>query len=167
MNPASRLLVFSDCRLTSVFSRSSTQLKAMSGTLVGQRGPGLATLRSVKSGGEGGGGRGGSFQNFTKDLGGCSASWRAVAIFFIVVTIAMASTLAFVLGEPAQPPPCREFSSQDISFQPPAWCLRSPPTPRSPRPAPWWTPTPATTMSSLVVNWTSLVSNRVQVHIIS
>ena len=98
MNPASRLLVFSDCRLTSVFPRSSTQLKAMSGTLVGQRGPGLATLRSVKSGGEGGGGRGGSFQNFTKDLGGCSASWRAVAIFFIVVTIAMASTLAFVLA---------------------------------------------------------------------
>ena len=72
-------------------------MKAMSGTLVGS-GPTLTTLRSVKSGGEGGG-RGGSFQNFTKDLGGCSASWRAVAIFFIVVTIAMASTLAFVLGE--------------------------------------------------------------------
>ena len=69
----------------------------MSGTLAGS-GPGLTTLRSVKSGGEGGGGRGGSFQNFTKDLGGCSASWRAVAIFFIVVTIAMASTLAFVLA---------------------------------------------------------------------
>ena len=73
----------------------------MSGTLVGS-GPGLTTLRSVKSGGEGGG-RGGSFQNFTKDLGGCSASWRAVAIFFIVITIAMASTLAFVLGEVTPP----------------------------------------------------------------
>ena len=81
-----------------IFPRSSTQLKAMSGTLAGSgSGPGLTTLRSVKSGGEGGGR--GSFQNFTKDLGGCSASWRAVAIFFIVVTIAMASTLAFVLGE--------------------------------------------------------------------
>ena len=69
----------------------------MSGTLAGSgSGPGLTTLRSVKSGGEGGGR--GSFQNFTKDLGGCSASWRAVAIFFIVVTIAMASTLAFVLA---------------------------------------------------------------------
>ena len=72
-------------------------MKAMSGTLTGP-GPGLTSLRSVKSGGESGG-RGGSFQNFTKDLGGCSASWRAVAIFFIVLTIAMASTLAFVLGE--------------------------------------------------------------------
>lgn len=66
----------------------------MSGTLTAN----LATLRSVKAG-EAEGGRGGSFQNFTKDLGGCSASWRAVAIFFIVLTIAMASTLAFVLGE--------------------------------------------------------------------
>ena len=30
------------------------------------------------------------------DLSGCSGSWRAVAIFFIVLTIAMAATLAFV-----------------------------------------------------------------------
>ena len=95
------------CSLTAkadyIFPRSSTQLKAMSGTLAGT-GPGLTTLRSVKSGGGEGGGRGGSFQNFTKDLGGCSASWRAVAIFFIVVTIAMASTLAFVLGESVRAP---------------------------------------------------------------
>ena len=34
---------------------------------------------------------------FTKELPGCS-SWRAIAIFFIVLTIAMASTLAFVIG---------------------------------------------------------------------
>ena len=73
--------------------RSSTQLKQMSGS----RTPNLSTLTSVKVG-SGGGGRAGSFQNFTKDLGWCSASWRAVAIFFIVLTIAMASTLAFVLA---------------------------------------------------------------------
>jgi len=35
--------------------------------------------------------------SFTKDLPSCS-SWRAVAIFFIVLTIAMASTLAFVIA---------------------------------------------------------------------
>ena len=67
--------------------RSTTQLKQMSGTLRSN----LNTLQSGKP----------NFQPFTKDLNGCS--WRAVAIFFIVLTIAMASTLAFVIGkEPRQ-----------------------------------------------------------------
>ena len=35
---------------------------------------------------------------FTKELPSCS-SWRAIAIFFIVLTIAMASTLAFGIGK--------------------------------------------------------------------
>ena len=66
-----------------LFFRSTTQLKQLSGTLQSN----LNTLQSGKPG----------FHNFTKDLNACS--WRAVAIFFIVLTIAMASTLAFVIGE--------------------------------------------------------------------
>jgi len=62
--------------------RSTTQLKQLSGTLQSN----LNTLQSGKPG----------FHNFTKDLNACS--WRAVAIFFIVLTIAMASTLAFVIA---------------------------------------------------------------------
>ena len=65
-----------------VFFRSTTQLKQLSGTL-------QSNLNSLQSGKPG-------FHTFTKDLNGCS--WRAVAIFFIVLTIAMASTLAFVIG---------------------------------------------------------------------
>ena len=67
---------------SSIF-RSTTQLKQLSGTLQSN----LNTLQSGKPG----------FPTFTKDLNGCS--WRAVAIFFIVLTIAMASTLAFVIGK--------------------------------------------------------------------
>ena len=64
-------------------------MKQLSGTLQSN----LNTLSSVKPGKAGAG-----FTNFSKDLS-CSGSWRAVAIFFIVLTIAMASTLAFVIGE--------------------------------------------------------------------
>ena len=42
---------------------------------------------------------GSSFPYISKDLNTtCNGSWRAVAIFFIVLSIAMASTLAFVIG---------------------------------------------------------------------
>ena len=72
--------------------RSTTQLKQLSSTLQSN----LNTLNSVKPGGKSGHGAG--FPHFSKDLSGCSGSWRAVAIFFIVLTIAMASTLAFVIA---------------------------------------------------------------------
>ena len=69
-------------------------MKQLSGTLQSN----LNTLSSVKAGGKLPASQG--FANFSKDLSGsCSGSWRAVAIFFIVLTIAMASTLAFVIGE--------------------------------------------------------------------
>ena len=42
---------------------------------------------------------GSGFPYISKDLNTtCNGSWRAVAIFFIVLSIAMASTLAFVIG---------------------------------------------------------------------
>ena len=72
--------------------RSTTQLKQLSSTLQSN----LNTLNSVKPGGKSGPGAG--FPHFSKDLSSCSGSWRAVAIFFIVLTIAMASTLAFVIA---------------------------------------------------------------------
>ena len=69
-------------------------MKQLSGTLQSN----LNTLSSVKAGGKLPASQG--FANFSKDLSGsCSGSWRAVAIFFIVLTIAMASTLAFVIGK--------------------------------------------------------------------
>ena len=74
--------------------RSATQLKQLSGTLQSN----LNTLASVKAA-RAGPGAGAGFASFSKDLSSCSGSWRAVAIFFIVLTIAIASTLAFVIGK--------------------------------------------------------------------
>jgi hypothetical protein len=51
----------------------------------------------LKKGGGGGGG-GGGLGSLGKELSSSGCSWRGLAILFIVLTIAMAATLAFLIG---------------------------------------------------------------------
>jgi hypothetical protein len=50
----------------------------------------------------GGGGGGGGLGSLGKELSSSNCSWRGLAILFIVLTIAMAATLAFLIGKASE-----------------------------------------------------------------